>query len=117
MSGEKNSPRDVDTSIDKGCDDFLIKPLIKNSLRKKVDTIVENIIQKRMLKSERNIRSSFENRFKRNTEKIRSMAKQISEVDLKAYPDTYFAVEFPSRASKKSHRNSNFQYYSPFAKS
>jgi response regulator of citrate/malate metabolism len=80
MSGEHNSPYDANYSIDKGSDDYLIKPLIKNVLRKKVDTFVENMIQKKMLKDERKIRTTIENRVRQNKEKIRSMAKQISEV-------------------------------------
>jgi hypothetical protein len=80
MSGVSNSPNDANYSIAQGCDDYLIKPLIRNVFRKKVDTIAENIIQKRLLKSERHLRNSFETRVKRNKEKIRTMAQQISKL-------------------------------------
>eukprot|EP00475_Leptophrys_vorax_P020727 TRINITY_DN2844_c0_g1_i1.p1 TRINITY_DN2844_c0_g1~~TRINITY_DN2844_c0_g1_i1.p1 ORF type:complete len:623 (+),score=96.25 TRINITY_DN2844_c0_g1_i1:692-2560(+) len=80
MSGVSNSANDANYSIAQGCDDYLIKPLIRNVLRRKVDTLAENIIQKRLLKSERHLRNSYETRVKRNKEKIRTMAQQISKL-------------------------------------
>lgn len=81
MSGVNVSPYDANYSITKGCDDYLIKPLYKNTLCKKVDTLVENVVQKEIIHSERHISSVFKTTIDKNKETIDAMKKTIFLLD------------------------------------
>jgi high affinity cGMP-specific 3',5'-cyclic phosphodiesterase 9 len=88
ISGEMSSPIDVSDSITKGCEDYIIKPLIQNALIKKVETMVENILQKKQLVYEKAMKTSYRSKVKHNREQIKLMSNLINEMKADAQIDS-----------------------------